>query len=162
MQSNRRRFARGATLIEVMVALLVLAVGMLGFAGMQTKGIVVGRQAYMHSVAAFLAEDMFERMRANVAQSANYSMATGASGTDTKCDANNCTDADLVKWDQYKWHQLATTLLPGSTAELSATQGANPYVTAKITLIYTLNTDKTVDSDKAYTYIATTQIYYPN
>lgn len=167
----------GATLIEVMVALLVLAIGLLGFAGMQTKGIVTGRQAYLHSTAAFLAEDMAERIRANVKQAASYSMAFGDAGQDNHCDTANCTDAQMIAWDQYKWqHEQVAKVLPNGFGQISTVQGSNPYVTATIRLCYTLDTSNTTDvdcdtaaaatsvgiDDKKYIYTLQTQIYYSN
>jgi type IV pilus assembly protein PilV len=161
IRSNMRSQERGATLIEVMIALLVLAIGMLGFAGLQTQGVITGRQAYLHSTAAFLAEDMVERMRANLAQSASYSTLYTDAGQDNHCDTSSCTAAQLMGWDQYKWHSRVGSLLPNGQGQVEATQGANPYVTATIRVQYTLDTTATTASAKTYTYVMTTQIY-PN
>lgn len=171
-----RNSQSGATLIEVMVALLVLAIGLLGFAGMQTKGIVTGRQAYLHSTAAFLAEDMAERIRANVKQAASYSMAFGDAGQDNHCDTTNCTDAQMIQWDQFKWQSQVAKVLPNGFGQISTVQGSNAYVTATIKLCYMLDTSNKTDvdcdaaaaetsvgiDDKKYIYTLQTQIYYSN
>lgn len=150
---------RGATLIEVMIALLVLAIGLLGFAGMQTRGVITGRQAYLHSQAAFLAEDIVERIRANSTQKISYSMLATDAGTNNNCDTNNCTPASMVGWDQYKWQQRVGRTLPGGKGAIEATLGTNAYATVKITVNYTINTEATTNAGQAAAYTLTTQIY---
>lgn len=56
---------RGFSLIEVLVAVLVLAIGLLGLAGLQLTGLKSNHSAYVRSQAALLAYDITERMRAN-------------------------------------------------------------------------------------------------
>ncbi|MDD3937833.1 type IV pilus modification protein PilV [Rhodoferax sp.] len=65
MNCTKSRGQHGFTLIETMVTILILSVGLLGFAGLLTKSIVANRQAYYRSQATFLAHDIAERMRAN-------------------------------------------------------------------------------------------------
>jgi len=57
----------GFTLLEVMVALLVLSIGLLGLAALQTGGLRTGQQADLRSRAVQATTDMVERMRANPA-----------------------------------------------------------------------------------------------
>ncbi len=57
--------ARGFTLAEVLVALLVLSIGLLGAAGLQLASLRSSQDAYLRSQASILALDMIERMRAN-------------------------------------------------------------------------------------------------
>jgi type IV pilus assembly protein PilV len=57
--------AKGFTLIEVLVSTLVLTVGILGVAGMQMVSFQTNQSAYARSQAVYLAQDMFDRMRAN-------------------------------------------------------------------------------------------------
>ena len=56
---------RGISLIEVLVAMVVLAVGLLGLLAMQTRGVQLNQAAYFQSQAMFMAHDIVERMRAN-------------------------------------------------------------------------------------------------
>jgi type IV pilus assembly protein PilV len=60
---RRRRAQCGASLIEVLVSMLILAVGLLGFAGMQMVGIKSNHSAQMRSQATLLAYDLADRMR---------------------------------------------------------------------------------------------------
>lgn len=171
MPSNVLGRERGSTLIEVMIALLVLAIGLLGFAGMQTQGIVTGRQAYLHSTAAFLAEDMVERIRANLAQSTAYSMLFTDGGANNHCDTTDCSATDLMHWDQYMWQSRVAASLPNGQGQVSASKGSNDYISVTIKLCYTIDASKSnsVDcttaatsgttGDKQYIYTMTTQIY---
>ncbi len=62
---GRPRRSRGATLIEVLIAVLVLAVGILGLMGLQINGKRTTYEALQRSAAVNLAQDMINRMRAN-------------------------------------------------------------------------------------------------
>ena len=65
-QSPRsRKPASGFTLLEVMIAVFVLAVGLLGVAGMQMIGLRNNNSAALRTQAVFLAQDIADRMRAN-------------------------------------------------------------------------------------------------
>lgn len=61
--SARRQ--QGVTLIEVLVSLLVLAVGLLGAAALQLNALKYTDSAMMSSQASFIAYDMMDRIRAN-------------------------------------------------------------------------------------------------
>jgi type IV pilus assembly protein PilV len=55
----------GYTMVEVLVALAVLAVGLLGLAALQTTGIRFSNQSYQYTQAVMLASDIIDRMRSN-------------------------------------------------------------------------------------------------
>jgi type IV pilus modification protein PilV len=55
----------GFTLIEVLVAMVVLSIGLLGLAGLQVKTLSFNRDAYLLSQVTNLQYDMLDRMRAN-------------------------------------------------------------------------------------------------
>lgn len=58
---------QGFTLLEVLIAMLIFAIGMLGLAGMQGVALKDNNDAYMRSQAVFFAYDMGDRIRANPA-----------------------------------------------------------------------------------------------
>lgn len=62
-RSSRR--ARGASLIEVLVAVVVLSLGLLGLAGLQMTSLRSNHSAYLRSQATLLAYDLTDRMRAD-------------------------------------------------------------------------------------------------
>ena len=79
----------GVTLVEVLVALLLLSIGLMGMAGMQIKGVKNAYSSHFRSHASLAAEAMAERMRANPAgiQGMNYD------GTDSNTIACNVRPA---------------------------------------------------------------------
>ncbi len=117
------RYARGATLIEVLIAMLVLAVGILGLMGLQINGKRTNYEALQRSAAVGLAQDIINRMRANsnVAPTgtfldANYDTVTltytgdGVGGgqvaaplTDCAAVGAACTPEDLADFDLATW-----------------------------------------------------------
>jgi len=56
---------RGATLLEVLIAVLVLAIGLLGLAALQARALQENQSAYLRTQANVLAYDILDRMRAN-------------------------------------------------------------------------------------------------
>jgi type IV pilus assembly protein PilV len=66
---------RGYTLIEVMVALVVLSIGLLGVAGLQLVGLRNNLSASSRTQASYLADDIIDRMRSN------YAAARGPDGS---------------------------------------------------------------------------------
>jgi len=72
---TRRRRGRGFSLIEVLVALLVLSIGLLGLAALQVQGLRFNHDALVRTQATNLAYDIVDRMRANRANVAAYTAA---------------------------------------------------------------------------------------
>ena len=81
----QRSAARGFTLIEALVALVVLSIGLLGVAGMQIAGLRANQSAGSRTQASYLADDIVDRMRANTtaARNGEYNVAMGATLTGT-------------------------------------------------------------------------------
>lgn len=55
----------GMSLIEVMVAIFILGTGLLGLGGLQARSVMMNQSAYYRSIAADLASDLADRIRAN-------------------------------------------------------------------------------------------------
>ncbi len=111
----------GFSLLEVLVAIVILSVGLLGIAGLQVKGLQVNHSSYMRTQATLLAYDMADRMRANITRqqdgsykSGDYNMATTTPSQHTKCrDANGkCTEQEMAENDLFEWNQAIRALLP--------------------------------------------------
>ncbi|MGJ7513470.1 type IV pilus modification protein PilV [Pseudomonas baetica] len=73
-----KRAQEGMTLIEVLVALLILSVGLLGAAAIQLNALKYTDSARMTSQASFIAYDMMDRIRANAA--ADYTVTPPTAG----------------------------------------------------------------------------------
>jgi len=61
----RPRRTSGFTLIEVLIAVLVLGIGLLGVAGLQSVALSMNQGSYVRTQATVLARDIADRMRAN-------------------------------------------------------------------------------------------------
>lgn len=88
---------RGFTLLEVMIAVFVLAIGLLGMAHLQITSLKHNQSAEFRTQSAMMAADMLDRMRANreAAQNGNYAIAIG---DEPPSSTNTIADADIVEW----------------------------------------------------------------
>lgn len=69
--SYSRRAQRGVSLIEVLIALVVISVGLLGLAGLQVTGLAYTHIAGVRSTAAVIVNNMAASMRSNPAGVSN-------------------------------------------------------------------------------------------
>ena len=81
----------GFSMIEVLVALIVLALGLLGFALLQTMNMRFTQSANYKTQATNLAYDLLDQMRANRMQAAWYSGTAGASFNPGDVTNTNCS-----------------------------------------------------------------------
>lgn len=104
----------GVSLIEVLVAMLILSIGLLGMVGLQTTSLRNTQNAYLRTQATIFADDMVERMRANPQGAGGYTAASGtltpACLTTGGCSANAMALHDLADWQA----DLAIALPSGS------------------------------------------------
>jgi type IV pilus assembly protein PilV len=108
------RAQRGVTMIESLVALVILSVGMLGIAGLYVSGVKAGRSALLRTQAVNLASDMADRIRANRRAVDAYDMATYAGEPeDQGCINDACTPAELAEDDLFRWQAAVEATLPG-------------------------------------------------
>lgn len=114
-----KRRQSGLGLIEVLVAVLVFAVGLLGLAGAQVSAKQNGLEALQRSVATALARDLLERMRSNPGQMQAYRLDNAAPAgampaalpgcarsSVAGAGAHRCTPAELAVHDLGEWLQL--------------------------------------------------------
>lgn len=150
---------RGAGLIEVMVALLVLAIGLLGFAAMQTQGISQGQKAYLHSQAIFAAQDMVERMRANTVGLDSYTLSfSDSASSSTNCSSSACNPVALAAWDKSQWLALLDESLPMGDGQIQLVSTGTPTVVL-ISVRYRLNRDLDATDQSANKNVATEYVY---
>lgn len=116
----------GFGLIEVLIAVLVLAIGLLGMASLQTNGIQMTTGALSRTQAVLLAEDLIERARANRSSVASYTVTAGAPPA---CDLTYAiTNAAVAAEDIAEWRNNVSCLLPNGDASV-AVSGAVMTVT---------------------------------
>jgi len=123
---------KGFTLLEVLVALLVLSIGLLGLAGMQTLSLRNNQSAFQRSQAVVLAYDALDRVRGNRDQAASYVTAfdeTSANFTTTNCPTAGCTTAQMAENDLAAW-KAGVARLPAGAGQI--TIGANNKATVEV------------------------------
>lgn len=126
----------GFSLLEVLIAIIVLSIGLLGHSKIQALGVRAGADAHLRTEATFLANDMIERMRANRPSVASDYYATidyanidctgapakicsdGAAGS-----AADCTSTEMADEDAFNWICDVTASLPGGAATVSSAAG---------------------------------------
>ncbi len=114
----------GFSLLEVLIAIVLLSFGLLALAGLQMVSLANGQSSSLRSTATTLAYDMADRMRANITAvtAGNYN---GIAGTDNQCQAvhyadthttpADCTPVQLAQDDVYDWKRYVQGSLPGGS-----------------------------------------------
>jgi type IV pilus assembly protein PilV len=106
-----RRHLPGITLIEVMIAMLVISVGVLGVTGMQLVSMHQNQSAMLRTVALMLGNDIIDRMLANPA--IDYSPVTFDSTplSAVNCIKNVCSPTQMAEYDVAVWKCSINSIL---------------------------------------------------
>ncbi|SFS19183.1 type IV pilus assembly protein PilV [Dyella sp. OK004] len=115
---------RGVSLIEVLMAVLIFSIGLIGLAGLLVMAARSNQAAYLRTQVTFLAGSMADRMRANPVavwngayNDINYPVTTAKS-----CDAAAaCTPAEVAARDKFAWSSLLSAAVPGPKATIQCT-----------------------------------------
>lgn len=132
---RNRNHNHGFSMIEVLVTLLVLSIGLLGLAAMQANSMQSTHSAYLRSQATYLAYDMLDRMRANMANLNGYGgIDTNANTyTDPGCIGTGCTPANMTTYDASVWATNLGSQLPAGRGAIVANAGGNNLFTITVT-----------------------------
>ena len=119
----------GFTLLEVMIALLILSVGVLGVASLQVKTYKQLQASYNMGRASILAGEMSDRMVANAdeARAGAYIHSTQLGATPRDCGTHNdgCNAVQWASYDRYIWQSKIASIdadgvpVPGSLPSAS-------------------------------------------
>ncbi|MBT8143444.1 MAG: type IV pilus modification protein PilV [Gammaproteobacteria bacterium] len=136
---------QGFTLLETLIALVVLSVGMLGIASLHVEGLRNGRTASLRTKAMTLATDMTEKMRANRvgARAGDYVVGDAGNGSNNECADDlagaatiNCTPAQMAAHDIWLWKQALqspqTGLPAGAIATITSDGAVRPTFTISV------------------------------
>lgn len=117
---------KGFTMLEMLVALLVISVGLLGVATLQTKGQQFNYFSYIRTQSTYLAYDLMERIRTNidVAKIGAYDLGSSAVTpyANSKCEGSansnvaKCDSSQLAQDDLAIWLSLVENTLPEGSA----------------------------------------------
>lgn len=103
---------QGVTLIESMIALLVISIGLLGIAALQITAMSQNTSSLNHSQAVWIAYNMSDRVRANMTDFNNYAGIDTNNTYNQDCMSGPCTDAQMTVADASDWGNLIAGL-PG-------------------------------------------------
>lgn len=130
----------GFGLTEILVTVVLLAIGLLGLASLQGVSLNRNNDSYYRQQAVMLAYDIADRMRANMAGARNptnnnatsYHMSSTSIPSAVSC-STNCTSAQLANNDIADWATSVANRLPGGSAIVcidnapDAPNTCNPY-----------------------------------
>ena len=113
---STQRPQRGFTLIEILIAVFVMTVGLLGLAALQTRQLTNSQSSKMRQIATAQAYALSDLMRSNRASVDSGAFNSPGTGVTAACmTAAGCTAAQMVQTEFSNWlDQLARTL-PGGT-----------------------------------------------
>jgi type IV pilus assembly protein PilV len=146
--SARRQ--QGFSLVEAMVALVVLSVGMLGIAGLYVTTLRSGGGAIYRMQAVNLASDLADRIRVNRGANVLYAGAA-ANNNCYGAGAVDCTPAQMAANDLLVWQAQVQNILPGGNGVVAVNGAAVPYA-------YTITVNWVEQGGAAMSYVLTLQI----
>lgn len=148
---------QGFSILEVLVALIVLSLGVLGAVGMQATALKSNKEVRYQAVAGTLARELAEKMRGNHAIAIKTSAANNpylvntiatafvntAPGDSENCFKSACANGSVVAaWDMYDWQTRLVTALP--SPQVVTCFDATPYTSAGIAQWACSNTGDTM------------------
>ena len=118
----KKQSQRGVTLVEAMIALLVISIGLLGIASLQLTAMNQNTSALNHSQAVWIAYNMSDRIRANISEFQNYNGIDTDNGYAQDCVNNPCSTLDMVTADAADWTNMVQNL-PGGRGMVNLNAG---------------------------------------
>jgi type IV pilus assembly protein PilV len=111
----------GFSLVEVLISIVILSVALLGTAGLTAASLKSTNASYYRSQATVLADDILDRMRANVIK---------ARGGQYNVDEGIPTGApnSLERFDCDEWLATLADTLPGGEGTVTVDPGANATI----------------------------------
>jgi type IV pilus assembly protein PilV len=135
----RRRSSRGSTLLEVLVAVLILSIGLLGVAGLQAASLRYEQGGWARAAVAAGLSNLAERVRSNPDALPNayllqqtYAVQRAAmplTEDTTSCVTAICAPADLATVQMTNWRAALDQSLPGSAAYVTGDRSTGYQVT---------------------------------
>ena len=121
---------RGLSMIESMIAILVLSFGILSVLGLQVTGVQATRESYVRSQAVQRVYDMADRMRTNLIglNNGDFDRLSGSASAAVDCSQTACSTADTAAYDFAQWNQANGLLLPQGQGVVCRNDGATTGV----------------------------------
>ena len=110
---EQSRKQQGVTLVEAMIALLVISIGLLGIASLQLTAMSQNTSALNHSQAVWYAYNMSDRIRANITEFDNYDGIDTTNGYSQDCVSSACSTGEMLTADAADWATMVANLPAG-------------------------------------------------
>lgn len=123
IQPSGHRQQSGFTLIESLVAIVVMALGILGILGVQMRTLTDTQAGVRRAQAIRLIEDLGERLQNNPDALGNLSAYTATPTSSDDCSSTACAPDRLATYDIKQWRTNVTNTLPGSQVIVFIPQG---------------------------------------
>ena len=111
-------YSRGVTLVEVLVAMLVFSLGLIGAAGLMAMAARANQAAYLRTQVSFLAQNMAERMQANLMGVWNGDYDGAYPDASAQDCAAGCAPRQQALYDRQRWSSQLQTFLPNAGASI--------------------------------------------
>lgn len=163
MHRNLKTYAsntaqHGFSMLEILITLVIIAIALLGTAGLQVYAMRVNQSGQFRTQAIFLASDIAERMEANKAAAVAGNYVQTLTSTTTvpafDCTTTACNSANLASWDISQWGQAIAILLPQATWQITQTTAGNPS-TYSIVIGWTDRSSDKTSHGETFSYTAT-------
>jgi type IV pilus assembly protein PilV len=151
---------RGFSLLEVLVALVILSIGLLGIAAMQASALSSTHGSQLESMVAIQARSLADAMTANPdywaitsptftvsGTAASPTISSNAPAASGSCLNTTCAPVNLAGYDVQQWATQLLTQVPGATATI-ACAGSAP-VGCSINIVWTENSAAALNSGTA-------------
>jgi type IV pilus assembly protein PilV len=122
--------ARGFTLLEVLVSLLILSIGMSGIAALLVHTLLTTRTTIARTHALDLVSDISERIRVNRHGLSAYNGAATDHDCEARALAAPCTAHERAEQDLFDWDATVAAALPGGTGTVEIDTAVTPAAAA--------------------------------
>jgi len=137
--------SQGFTLLEILVAIIVLSFGLLGMVGIQAMALKSNNDAKQQSTAVQLAGELSDMMRSNKAIAVGLTSAanpylvadyfggpnTVANPTEMCTGTSGCTSTiNVASWEMYDWLNRVNNTFPGARVQVCYDNA--PYTTSAL------------------------------
>ena len=143
----------GFTLLELLVALVIVAIGALGHAKMQISSMRNAQRASFSQTANLAMNDLTQRIRAlpNAALNGQFNIVigtgpTGSESCNDRDDSNSCTRAEFASFELEDWFGEVSAILPAPQFSIVQDSSAASGSLFTLTLIWDANRDGKYDN----------------
>ena len=122
------KLQKGFSLLESMIAIIVMVLGVLGILGLQMRTLTDTQASVRRAQAIRLIGDLGERLQSNPDSLGNLTVYTSTPTSSKDCANTVCTPAELATYDIKQWRANVASTLPGSSATVFTPQGSSNQV----------------------------------